>query len=59
MEHIAIFVISACLSWLITDIKCKMHLRQIDQFLDEYMNNLREVHREFFEKLNRKGGPYE
>ena len=58
MELIATVVLSACISWLIADIKCKMHLRQIEQMLDEYMENLKEVHDEYFEKLNQKGVNY-
>ncbi len=54
MEIIATVALSACLSWLIADIKCKMHLKQIDRTLDEYMENLREVHDEYFKKLNQK-----
>ena len=55
MEIIATVALSACISWLIADIKCKLHLRQIDQTLDEYMENLKEVHDEYFEKLYWKG----
>lgn len=54
MQYIAIVALSVSLSWLITDIKSKMHLRQIDETLDAYMNNLKEVHEDFFEKLNQK-----
>lgn len=55
MEIIATVVLSACISWLITDIKSKMHLKQIDKMLDEHLNNLKEVHDEYFKQLIRKG----
>ncbi len=54
MEIIATVVLSACISWLITDIKSKMHLKQIDKMLDKHLNNLKEVHDEYFDKLNQK-----
>lgn len=52
MEYIAIVVLSVSLSWLITDIKSKMHLRQIDEMLDEHLENLKKTTDELFEKLN-------
>lgn len=54
MEIISTVVLSACISWLITDIKSKMHLKQIDKMLDEHLNNLKEVHEDFLKKINQK-----
>lgn len=55
MELIATVVLSACISWLIADIKCKMHLNLIYRTFDELMENLKKVHDEYFEKLYQKG----
>ena len=54
MEYIAIVALSVSLSWLITDIKSKMHLRQMDEMLDVHLNNLKEVHEEFLRKLRKE-----
>lgn len=54
MKLIATVILSACISWMISDIKCKMHLKQIDRTLDEYMENLKEMHSECFAKLRQK-----
>lgn len=54
MELISTIIVSVWLSCVITDIRTKMHFKQIDKILDEHTENLNEAYMDFLKKFNQK-----